>query len=1360
MTVGVCQSVAVQASDIEIYKSASAGETSILLMLDTSGSMGISSLVLPKKNKHGSPGDVEDSLCDRVRVPENDNGGNPAGDMWEWTYNLKDTTSGSPTRTRTSIHKTVNIGGTTISYYIRGCSKNGVTQYDRLSRLKDAILPLLASDELTDSTKIGLGQFSSKTELTIGSATNVLTDGHSGRILVPNAALETAQRIKIAREIAAIKSLDTTTNEDGTSNTSLKLSSRDYPNVTKASGGTPTVHAYAEAAAYMMGTHTGTEGLNKGKVGIIYDGYMVKQQADNDGQVYLICVELGSGTTTALGATVRQCPSNWPSYDTKAKSTTTSSIVYKPNGSDWLKVTPAELKTKVGDMNRLWDVYTKLPIGWRLDGWMKVANEPMDIEPVVGTVWGYGDGIRGLVSYRTSPFFLKDGVPNNIGGFAYSKDDTKHKDKDGKYIKYVAGGSDSSCNGNGIYFLTDGAPNSTNDTMARTIMNTSLKSSAYAFSAKPSGTGTLISPALQSNLFAGETGGWEYIGAYAKKLFDKTKNPAGMQIKTAVVGFGSSFSGIPKNTDGIYDCEAVNDPTKENYNPDAYNACKWGGTGYGEGGFYYAENSEDIKNSIIKFVKNVTPDFESVTTGSPTLPQDALNPLRIQPYGYYAAFEPKPSSTTYQLWAGNLNKYHIKDGQLYGSDQTTKLFKADGTLNTTISGIWVGGVKQQLPLGISAGNPSALVNRTIYTNREIDSKNLANEANQLNLINFGSDFLNKDPKKNYWLNLLGYNVQPTDTITLDGYIAKTPTLRQVGATMHSTPILLTQEGTIGKNLDTTNRKDYLLFGSTQGLLHVVDKDGKEVFAFAPHEMMERQSNAFLSESKTTGDGAFYGIDAPWIAYTQYVANSNGSLTVGKSNRSTSSQPIVGKQWVYGGLRMGGHSYYALDLTHLADEKVDVADRKPVLKFHIQPEETVIAPDNTKTVKAKIINSAGTTSVEALSYMGQSWSKPTVAYVKFGGVKKLVMFVGGGYDAEYEKPSYDQNNKKGAGVYMFDAENGDLLWWSGANATSKMGAQAYKFSDQLQYSVVSQINAIDRDNDGLVDNLYFGDLGGQAFRIDLNNMAKKEGVETDEDLKAKFSTRIVRLIDQHVAGGESPRFYEMPSFSVHRDSTLGLFGVLALSSGDRSSPLSGAVGGNGPSVEKGASASADDGIFVVYDKDIGESALYANGYSLKTKPVALSPLKNSYAAGVAVSQGGWFYRYGNGAGKGVYKGMNSVYAVDSILYANVFHRDGVGVGGNCGAGVKGDSYLYRFCLPTGNCTGRFDSPLNSTGEPDRVKLGVGIVGSGLGSTSGGNSIKNTVPNGVDCKIADNKNKIECQEFTTAGKIRQLRWYETR
>ena len=739
-------------------------------------------------------------------------------------------------------------------------------------------------------------------------------------------------------------------------------------------------------------------------------------------------------------------------------------------------------------------------------------------------------------------------------------------------------------------------------------------------------------------------------------------------------------------------------------------------------------------DSVKYFVDEVTPTFDAVTTGSPTLPQDALNPLRVLPYGYYASFIPTPQDST-QLWLGNLNKYRVLEGQLYASNGITKLFNTDGSLNSSASGMWTDGVKGQLPLGITTGS---VLQRKLYTNRKITS-NVASEDKALNQITFTSDYLNTDPQRNYWLNLLGYNVSPTDTTALSTYINKTPDLRQLGATMHSTPILLTQSGTITSTLDTTTRQDYLLFGTTQGLLHVVDSTGQEVFAFVPNEMMDStsQREAFrVTTASTAGsNNLFYGVDAPWAAYTQYVANADGSLTVGQSDRSTTDNIIKGKQWVYGGLRMGGRSYYSLDLGDI---------NSPTLKFHINPKDS----------GSNITNSDGTTAVNALNYMGQSWSKPTIARVKFNGQSKLVMIVGGGYDAGYESPHYDPSIAKGAGIYMFDADNGSLLWWASANpsnSTDLQGAQAVTVNSNLNYSVVSQINAIDRDGDGYVDNLYFGDLGGQAFRIDLNNATSTT--------TQKIDARVVRLTNQHITGGASPRFYEMPSVSAQTDSSLGLFAAVALSSGNRSSPLSGAVSATGATQNNTtASTSANDGVFVIYDKDVGNINLYKSTYTLQTQDAELQPLNTNYANGVATTNGGWVYRYGNGAGAGVWKGMNGLYAIDSILYTNVYYRDGVGIGGSCGAGVKGDSYLYRFCLPTGKCD-RFTSSINTNGSPDRVKLGAGIVGAGLGaSNTGGNEVKSTITTTTDCTQAANKNNIECQSFSNSGNIKTLRWYE--
>lgn len=69
--------------------------------------------------------------------------------------------------------------------------------------------------------------------------------------------------------------------------------------------------------------------------------------------------------------------------------------------------------------------------------------------------------------------------------------------------------------------------------------------------------------------------------------------------------------------------------------------------------------------------------------------------------------------------------------------------------------------------------------------------------------------------------------------------------------------------------------------------------------------------------------------------------------------------------------------------------------------------------------------------------------------------------------------------------MFDADDGKLLWWASKHATNN--ATENKVGD-LKYSVVSQIKAVDRNNDGLTDHFYFGDLGGQLWRIDWGNLA--------------------------------------------------------------------------------------------------------------------------------------------------------------------------------------------------------------------------------------------------------------------------------
>src|SRR5690606_3696684 len=70
---------------------------------------------------------------------------------------------------------------------------------------------------------------------------------------------------------------------------------------------------------------------------------------------------------------------------------------------------------------------------------------------------------------------------------------------------------------------------------------------------------------------------------------------------------------------------------------------------------------------------------------------------------------------------------------------------------------------------------------------------------------------------------------------------------QMGSVIHSTPIMLTQKGVFEEKdgeYGVSEREDYILAGTTQGLVQVVNADtGEEVFSFLPSEFLTRTNNS-------------------------------------------------------------------------------------------------------------------------------------------------------------------------------------------------------------------------------------------------------------------------------------------------------------------------------------------------------------------------------------------------------------------------------------------------------------------------------------------------------------------------------------
>ncbi|OTG59344.1 hypothetical protein B9T36_08240 [Acinetobacter sp. ANC 4204] len=1111
---------------------------------------------------------------------------------------------------------------------------------------------------------------------------------------------------------------------------------------------TPTGEAYAEVAAYMLGTST-TSTVTADIP--MYFKYSVSTTTKTysyrkNGSTYYSCTAGTTSASTSNCATKLSTAPTLTGYT--AETSGNNTYYYQSNTTSTTNYKSCTAYTASGCTT------------W---GTASTTNPTTSSYSTSCTV----SGTSGACVYETKQITT---IPSG-SGFSYSVSTSKN-DSQTAYTSPLTT-DNAECSGQGIYLLTDGEPNGASNSVVQTLMQNALTSS-YSSNLTCSGT-------LFNGTGARYTGnGWNCISDLSQLLLNRSidgttstsqLNPKNLVIKTAVVGFGSDFNGLTSYNSALSQAQNLANIDSSSASVDVKNAAKWGV--YGQGGWYSGSSSADVVESVNSFISSLATDIPSVTTGSSYIPDDQLNPTVVQNYTYSSQFQPTPDAT-YQLWAGNLKKYQVLDGYIKdvngdaitnssgkivdNYDYWSQYVSSSATNSAALK--LVGGVKANLPMGMTT---AFVANRKLLMNRDTSG---AATATQLNQISSSYVTNTTDSSRGYLLSLLGYIINtPADTTSLPTTttaLGQLNELRQVGAVMHSSPVLLTQSGTIGSSdgtVTTSNRDDYILFGTTQGVLSVVDATtGKEKFAFVPNEMVASQKKAFLEYTTTSGFSTstyqpfYYGVDAPWTQYSEYVVQSDGTMTVG-SGIGTST----GVQMAYGGLRMGGRSYYALNLQDM---------NAPKLAFRIDP--------NTSAV----YYNGSSTSYNELSYMGQSWSKPTIGFVKWNGKKTRVMFVGGGYDAGgtngdgsfdsttgertgfsgYEGSSYTQTNNIGAGVYMFNAETGALLWWTGANATNAntTSGVGYSTASNMQFSISSQIKGIDRNSDGLIDHLYFGDLGGQFWRVDLNNNLSS----FDKDL---FSKTPVRLLNLH-NGIYSPRFYEMPAFSTYSNSGT-TFGVASIGSGNRSLPR----------FNSSSTSYKNDAIYNIYDKDVARSDLYSmtnatyqvcaaqntgstvdcKGAALNTQNATLSTLgqlttnANTTAVAPYSTTNGWYYYFTSQLIQDA-KVLSTPIVLDSDMYVTTFDGSKDGLSGDCGAGVKGESYVYQFCMPYGVCTAAqitASTFLNGSG------LGAGIVSPAVGSNNNNGSNRALIS--TTGSLAGGASK----DYSTPLSLVPIRWYET-
>ena len=939
------------------------------------------------------------------------------------------------------------------------------------------------------------------------------------------------------------------------------------------------------------------------------------------------------------------------------------------------------------------------------------------------------------------------GTKTSGTGSGFDNSDASTKITDGTL--YQQGAQQTTCAGNGIYLLTDGEPNtSVKAEDAKALMNTSLSTTATKV------TNCELLPDGKYGAL-----GWGCMANYGQILASNS-NATGIPIKTATVGFGSGMAGLstPTTINGkkIYNCTSST-------NKDVQNLCRLGQE-FGGGGYYYADSSQDVIDSLSAFMDVLSADIRPVPSGTIVIPDDpyrADSQLAVAFYPILQAEVGKSPAT----WAGNLKKYSLDEGTLYGKNNSALFLDVAGNLNPATEDLWsaiadINGKNNNVTSGGFYSNlltPNTAVNnvRTLYI--EDNSSNTKPRLRKLgvdasgkvtldgSIISASNTFVDTTTYSrtnvNLLLQFLGFTLtdaQKTQALADLVLTAPTSPVKVLGATIHSTPSMVSYSATLDTDGKVTaTRDDYVLFGSSDGSLHMVNADdytttgngGREQLAFIPKQMLISQPQALINGTSTEVGKPYFGVDAPWLVSANYFYDlDNSKVTVTPCPADTDIDPNNTRDCrntyvrAYGGLRMGGEGMYGLDLTD---------KNNPKMLFRIDSATT------------------------GFDRMGQIWSKPTKAKIATGidsttkkvNAYKDVLIFGGGYDTCYEDQGYQvgtttstlSNQKSqacnrttateslGNAVYMVDAKTGDLIWSATKTANAVSGATNTTVST-LNNSIVGGITVLDRNNDGYMDQLYFADLGGQVFRADFTNAGATQyntdgSIKMDKDKKPILTTsfantRVVRLLQPAFTGADikyNHRFYERPVVSFYRgDSSFNngrLFAVVNVISGDRSSPLS----------KLRSSDAYADRLYGIMDTDVtlADSILYADDFTTRKESTATDAPKvqkvvdltaNTTAASdllalptvtedyiLATKQAaitsvkakrGWYYpltRF-DGFDKVKYtKGVGKSEVIDSFLYTTVYNPDmNYGVTESCSAKITGGSERQLYCLPFGVC----------------------------------------------------------------------------
>ena len=501
----------------------------------------------------------------------------------------------------------------------------------------------------------------------------------------------------------------------------------------------------------------------------------------------------------------------------------------------------------------------------------------------------------------------------------------------------------------------------------------------------------------------------------------------------------------------------------------------------GRGQYFESSSAGELADSLSQILEGAS--VSNANLAQPTVTIDATNPLEHRNDIYLSLFEP----SNHAVWSGNLKGYWF-DGELkdYSTPRISAIDPATGAIVDNAQSLW-----SAVPDGAEVGRGGAAsriksaVNRNIVTNNPDGTKILISADNRVNTANIDAATLGL-PDNNLSLTTDDHDsimswVSGVDVRDSNMNGNTTENRRMYGDPLHANPNVVTY-GQDGNAFDSV-----VFFGTNEGYLHAVEtKTGEDLYSFIPWNLL---GNIKHSYANLPYSEKLYGLDG-YLSNWFYDANNDGYVDATNDH-----------YYLYGGMRRGGRDYYALDVTQ-------------------------------KTSPSMLWTIEG--GKGDFTELGQTWSQMVHSRMKHpvSGIATDVLVFTGGYDNQQDGTVNRGPDSMGRAIYIVDAATGDLIW----NAAP---SDASLILDDMKYSIPATPKVVDLDHDGLFDQMYVGDLGGQVWRFDVRPDNSIQG-----GVIAKFS--------DDTPGRRS--FFNTPDLSLVKTANSNKSLAISIGTGSRTEPL--------------------------------------------------------------------------------------------------------------------------------------------------------------------------------------------------------------